>query len=161
MYPEELFVIVPAVICCLNYLFSYNHLPFLKISSIFYLLDVIFEIKKFIRRFKEIVEELLETRAALARSVAEAAVCAANVTELLDDATRAANYTFSVELSVYAGAGAAGAIELSRVLWLKTKPEAVFPLDRCVCIVCTVFVLIGIYLNCIFFANTLLIGTVY
>ena len=118
-------------------------------------------LKKFIRRFKEIVEELLETRAALARSVAEVAVCAANVTELLDDATRAANYTFSMELSVYAGAGAAGAIELSRVLWLKTKPEAVFPLDRCVCIVCTVFVLIGIYLNCIFFANTLLIGTVY
>ena len=83
-------------------------------------------------RFKEIVEELLETRAALARSVAEVAVCAANVTALLDDATQAANYTLRVELSVYAGAGAAGALELTRVLWLKFKPDAPFPLDRCV-----------------------------
>ena len=100
--------------------------------------------------FKEIVEELLETRAALARSVAEVAVCAANVTELLNQSIEVANYTFRVELGVYTGAGAAGAIELTRVLWLKLKPDVVFPLDRCVCIVCTVFVLIGTYLNCAF-----------
>ena len=94
--------------------------------------------------FKEIVQELLEVRAALARSISEAASCAANVTDLLDNATRAANYTFRVELGVYAGAGAAGALELTRVLWLKFKPDAVYPLDRCVCYVfyvCTVFVL--------------------
>ena len=95
-------------------------------------------IKILFERFKEIVEELLEVRAALARSISEAASCAANLTELIDHATNAANYTFRVELSMYAGAGAAGAIELGRVLWMKTKPNSVFPLDRCVCIVLTI-----------------------
>ena len=79
--------------------------------------------------------------------MAEATVCAANVTELLNRSIDVANYTFRVELSMYAGAGAAGAIELTRVLWLKLKPDAVFPLDRCVCIVVVVYVKISTYLN--------------
>ena len=79
----------------------------------------------------------------MARSVAEATVCAANVTQLLNQSIEAADYTLRVELGVYTGAGAAGAIELTRVLWLKLKPDAVFPLDRCVCIAVVVYVKIS------------------
>ncbi len=75
----------------------------------------------------------MAVRAELARSVAELASCTANMTQILANTTVLANHTFRVEVGLYSGASAAGAIEICRLVWLKARADSPFPLDRYLC----------------------------